>query len=185
MAPRKLRFGSLCASCSWSPGRIPLKCEPTGSPRSRPLPRKSHLSGLLPHLSWSFPFPTQCLWASLRLGNPGMPGSLKWEPHWACRLPAFKGVQNELQPHRVVSGGRWGAEDGLPGFSLEVREPQKSIEASTLTLSHGLLVTFQSQQASNIPTSHSLKLCRMSLLKQALGRGFIILNFCLHSPSTA
>lgn len=81
-----------------------------------------------------------------------MPGSLKWEPHWACRLPAFKGVQNELQPHGVVSGGRWGAEDGPPGFSLEVRESQKSIEVSTLTLFHGLLVTFQSQQASDIPT---------------------------------
>lgn len=118
-----------------APG-VPFLCV---GPRSFSLPRNSHLSGLLPHPSWSFPFPTQCLWASLRLGNPRVPGPLKSEPHWACRLPAFKGAQNKLQSYGVVSGGRWGAEDGLPGLSLEIRE-QKSIEASTLILSHGLLV---------------------------------------------
>lgn len=30
----------------------------------------------------------------------------------------------------MVGGGRWGAEDGLQGFSLEVREQQRSSEAS-------------------------------------------------------
>lgn len=34
--------------------------------------------------------------------------------------------------------------------------------------------------SSNIPIFHVLKLCWMSLLKQALGRGFITLDFCLH-----
>lgn len=53
----------------------------------------------------------------------------------------------------MVRGGRWeGAEDGLLGFSLEVREPQKSVEASTIILSHGLLVfTSQSQQVETPP----------------------------------
>lgn len=82
-----------------------------------------------------------------------MPGPLKWEPLGACRLPAFKGARNELQPHRVVGSGRWGAEDGLPAFSLEAGDPQKTIEASSLVLSHSLLVlTSQSQELSIHPT---------------------------------
>lgn len=100
------------------PRRIPLKCGPTGSP-SCPLPRNSYISGLLPHPSWSFPFLIQCLWALLRLGNPSLPAPLKWEPHWPCRLPAFKGAQNELQPYGVVSGGRWGERMGSQDSPLK------------------------------------------------------------------
>lgn len=149
---------------------------PLAAPEAAPCPGTPTSQCLLPHPSRSFPFSTPCLWASLRLGNPSMPGPLKWEPPWACRLPAFKGAQNELQPHEVVSSGRWGAEDGLPEFSLEVRELQESTGAS----SHARW--FSLHRASKSSSMHaafqpsSQKLYWTRLLKQALGWGF-----CLHT----
>lgn len=170
-----------------APGGSLLCVGPLAAQEAAPCPGTPTSQGLLPHPSWSFPFSTPCLWASLRLGNPSMPGPLKWEPHWACRLPAFKGAQNELQPHRVVGSGRWGAENGLPAFSLEVSEPQKSTEASSPSFPIACWSSLSRVSRSPCiqPSNLLLKPCWMCLLKQAPGSVSITLNFCFDTPSTA